>query len=321
MTWQVLITVFTLGGLGAMVRGSITMILASSARIFPMAILIVNLLAAYLGGFLLQLELPEGLNAAIAIGLIGGIGTLSAVHGNLLDLIFDKAYRRLALYLGLTIFGGVLCCYAGMGTGNFVMSLLKGPQSLQNQMMMDTLKQQEEYLNSLQHEGHIDYENLPNLSPLPEGQDSLEDSLKALEKFREEASKAAAGAAGADGADGAAAESAAEPSSEPVTEPSSEPATEQSSEPTGDDTTPAAIGADTTNDPSAASAETPAEPVEPTEPDEKEAEPESGTVPDSEASEGDATSTSEQEMQTEAQLQQLQTSEIAATTQFNKVGA
>lgn len=186
MTWQVLVTVFTLGGLGAMVRGSITMILASSARIFPMAILIVNLLAAYLGGFLLQLSLPEGLNAAIAIGLIGGIGTLSSIHGNILDLLFDKAYRRLALYLGLTIFGGVLCAYAGMGTGNFVVKLLQGPQNLQQQMMLDTLNQQKGYLESLQEGGAHFGHDLPQLSPLPEGDNSFEESMKSIDALRNE---------------------------------------------------------------------------------------------------------------------------------------
>lgn len=171
MTWQVLITVFTLGGIGAMIRGGIIMILSGSARIFPMSILIVNILAAFLGGFLLSLDLPTGINAAIAIGLIGGIGTLSAVPGNLLDLFFDKAYRRLALYLGITIFGGVLSAQAGMSIGNFVVGIIQGPQQLQNQMMLDTLKQQEQYLETLKEGDHIDYNNLPSLSPVPEEED------------------------------------------------------------------------------------------------------------------------------------------------------
>lgn len=149
MTWQVLITVFTLGGIGAMVRGSIIMILASSARIFPMSILLVNILAAFLGGFILSLQLPSGLNAALSIGLVGGIGTLSSIHGNLLDLFFDKAYRRLALYLLITIFGGVLIAQAGMSTGSFILNLVRGPQDMQTQLLLDSLKQQENTLDHL----------------------------------------------------------------------------------------------------------------------------------------------------------------------------
>lgn len=149
MTWQVLITVFTLGGIGAMVRGGIIMILASSARIFPMSILLVNILAAFLGGFILSLHLPSGLNAALSIGLVGGIGTLSSIHGNLLDLFFDKAYRRLALYLLITIFGGVLVAQAGISTGSFIFNLVQGPQDMQTQILLDSLKQQENTLDHL----------------------------------------------------------------------------------------------------------------------------------------------------------------------------
>lgn len=170
MTWQVLITVFTLGGIGAMVRGTIIMILANSARIFPMSILLVNMLAAFLGGFLLSLQLPEGIGAALSVGLVGGIGTLSSIHGNLMDLFFDKAYRRLALYLGITIFGGVLIAQAGMSTGTFVVNLLRGPQSLQNELLLDSLRQQQDHLEELKQQANtslkaIDPKLLDELDP------------------------------------------------------------------------------------------------------------------------------------------------------------
>lgn len=154
MTWQVLVTVFTLGGLGAMVRGGIIMILASSAKIFPMSILLVNMLAAFLGGFILSLQLPADLGAALSIGLVGGIGTLSSIHGNLLDLFFDKAYRRLALYLGITIFGGVLIAQAGLSTGKFLIDMTRGPQDLQTEMLLNSLHQQEANLEQLQQRSH-----------------------------------------------------------------------------------------------------------------------------------------------------------------------
>lgn len=184
MTWQVLVTVFTLGGLGAMVRGSIIMILANSAKIFPMSILLVNMLAAFIGGFIFSLQLPTDLGAALSVGLVGGIGTLSSIHGNLLDLFFDKAYRRLALYLGITIFGGVLIAQAGMSCGKFLIDMTRGPQDLQTEMLLNSLHQQEANLEQLQQRSNselLDVYSKHQLKPEPHEQ-SLDDTQPMLDK-------------------------------------------------------------------------------------------------------------------------------------------
>lgn len=161
MSWQVLITVFTLGGIGAMVRGGIIMILATSARIFPMAILLVNILAAYLGGFILSLHLPSDLNAALSIGLVGGIGTLSAIPGNMMDLFFDKGWRRLVIYFAITVFGGVLVAQAGISTGKFIQNLVNGNQAMQTEMLMQSLQQTEGHIDQLKQHS-VDLSDLEN---------------------------------------------------------------------------------------------------------------------------------------------------------------
>lgn len=159
MTWQVLITVFTLGGIGAMVRGGIILILASSSHFFPLAILIVNMLAAFLGGFILSLNLPADLLAALSIGLVGGIGTLSSIPSNIMDLVFDRGFRRLAIYLAITIFGGVLVAQAGISTGNFITQAMRPQTGLSTEMLLNSLSQQESHIEQLREK------SLENIDP------------------------------------------------------------------------------------------------------------------------------------------------------------
>lgn len=118
MSWQVLVTVFTFGGIGAVVRAIVIMILQSSAKIFPLSILLVNILAAFLGGFIISMSLPEQFTAILLVGLVGGIGTLSSINANILDFFFDRAWRRLSLYLGLTVILGIFAAFAGQSFGN-----------------------------------------------------------------------------------------------------------------------------------------------------------------------------------------------------------
>lgn len=138
MTWQVLITVFTLGGIGSVIRGTVIIILAGSAGIFPAGTVIVNVLAAFLGGFISVLTLPEGIDAALAVGLVGGIGTLSAIPGNILDLIFDRGFRRLALYAALTVFLGVGSAAGGIAAGKMIVNMQE-TERMQTQLLIDAL--------------------------------------------------------------------------------------------------------------------------------------------------------------------------------------
>lgn len=126
MSWQLLVTVFTFGGLGAIVRGSVIFILAMPAVfVFPLPTLIINILAALLGGFILSITLPEQISATLSVGLIGGMGTLSAFTGDILNHYFDKRHRKkmfmvIASYVMLTTISGVLFAALGSTLGNFV---------------------------------------------------------------------------------------------------------------------------------------------------------------------------------------------------------
>lgn len=117
MTWQIFFTVFTFGGIGAVVRGLIMYILAASATIFPIAIVLVNVLAAFLGAFIINMALPNDLQISMVAGFIGGLGTLSAIPGNILELLFQHGFKRLALYFALTIFLSLGGAYVGGSLG------------------------------------------------------------------------------------------------------------------------------------------------------------------------------------------------------------
>lgn len=118
MTWQVLITVFTFGGVGAVVRAMIIMILEQSAKIFPLSILMVNIMASFLGSFIISMAIPENFATVLMVGLIGGMGTLASINSNILDFFFDRAWRRMGLYILLTTVLGMLAALGGQAFGN-----------------------------------------------------------------------------------------------------------------------------------------------------------------------------------------------------------
>lgn len=126
MTWQVLVTVFTFGGIGAVVRGAVIFILAMpSVFFFPLPTLLINLIAALLGGFILSMTLPAGISTALSVGLVGGMGTLSAFTGDVLNHWFDNRHRKkviliTAAYIMLTTITGILGAGIGSKLGEAV---------------------------------------------------------------------------------------------------------------------------------------------------------------------------------------------------------
>ena len=86
---------------------------------FPLGTLLVNLSGCLLLGFLLRYALatpaisPE-LRALLTTGLCGGYTTFSTFGYETVALIQDGDWRRAALYVGLSVFGGLLAIYLGM---------------------------------------------------------------------------------------------------------------------------------------------------------------------------------------------------------------
>ena len=152
-SWQVIVTVFTLGGIGAVVRALVLNILGIvSLFYFPLGVLFINMLACFLGGFIIAMLLPEALNIAFVIGLVGGMGTLSSISSDVLDLYFDKVHRKVALllgviYLALTAALGMGCAQGGLSLGEFIRGdvfsddPLEQARQMELQRMMQSLEE------------------------------------------------------------------------------------------------------------------------------------------------------------------------------------
>ena len=165
MSWQLLVTVFTFGGLGAIVRASVIFILAMPAVfVFPLPTLIINMLAALLGGFILSITLPEQISIALSVGLMGGMGTLSAFAGDVLNHYFDKRHRKkmflvIASYVMLTTITGVLFAALGSTLGNFVKE-----SYTENSDAALFLKQSRALQESLKHDAYM-HDHLHEITP------------------------------------------------------------------------------------------------------------------------------------------------------------
>lgn len=153
MSWEVLVTVFTFGGIGAVVRGAVIFILAlPSVFFFPFAVLLVNILAAFLGGFIIAITLPSDINSALSIGMVGGLGTLAAFTGDIINHFFDRRHRNKSIALAIIYFvatsiSGVLSAQGGMSIGQMVLDynntarseateqIVKGTEELQQSIL------------------------------------------------------------------------------------------------------------------------------------------------------------------------------------------
>lgn len=125
-SWQVLITVFTFGGIGAVVRALVLQILLiPTVVLFPIGVLFINIIAAFIGGFIIAMALPQDLHLALVTGLVGGMGTLSSFTSDVLNVITDRRERPryliiIACYFLATTIIGTVSAMGGMGLGNFL---------------------------------------------------------------------------------------------------------------------------------------------------------------------------------------------------------
>lgn len=126
-SWQVLLAVFALGGLGAIVRATVLQLLMyPSSFLVPLGVLCVNVIAALVGGCISAMALPPELHLPLVIGLVGGIGTLSAFGTDIIALFEDRSYKKrltlLVVYFGITTLFGVACAQGGLTMGQMLKS-------------------------------------------------------------------------------------------------------------------------------------------------------------------------------------------------------
>jgi len=104
--------VFIGGGLGALCRYLLSLLLAQSK--FPLATITCNLLGCLLIGLLASL-IPKGSPSYLCLitGLLGGFTTYSSFSLDSLRLLQDGHFFQVALYLILSLLGGLLLAWLG----------------------------------------------------------------------------------------------------------------------------------------------------------------------------------------------------------------
>ncbi len=90
---------------------------------FPTGTLIVNLLGCFLlGGIaefsLTHLSVPPDWRIAITVGFLGAFTTFSSFSWETARMLEDGEWRRAAVYVGASVFGGLIAVVFGMRLSN-----------------------------------------------------------------------------------------------------------------------------------------------------------------------------------------------------------
>ncbi len=94
---------------------------------FPLGTLIINLAGCLLIGILLGLFekgslISSDLRLFLTVGFCGGFTTFSAFSNDSLNLFNDSEMLNLTLYIGFSIFAGLLLTFLGKYIANFIWS-------------------------------------------------------------------------------------------------------------------------------------------------------------------------------------------------------
>lgn len=109
------------GAIGALIRGTVTSILKSQiGEKFPFPTLIINAIACFIMGWLIEISLSSWLSAFMIIGILGGLSTMSTLYFETLSLWKSKEKRKALLYLFGSHMGCLISCALGMIIGSVV---------------------------------------------------------------------------------------------------------------------------------------------------------------------------------------------------------
>lgn len=116
-----IIAIFLGGGLGAVSRYGLSVLLKAYSFDFPFATLCVNIIGSLILGFAAALfwkeaPLHTGLKLAITVGFCGGLTTFSTFSWEAFDLIKNGEFLLALLY----IFISVLVCLLAVSLGVFL---------------------------------------------------------------------------------------------------------------------------------------------------------------------------------------------------------
>ncbi len=109
------------GGIGTMVRAVVTKLWPDQTAHFPATVLVINLLGAFVLGWLLRHLVLAGPDAGwrrrvrlgVGTGVLGGFTTYSTFAVQTTGLLRDQHVLLAGSYLLASLAGGFLCCLAG----------------------------------------------------------------------------------------------------------------------------------------------------------------------------------------------------------------
>lgn len=110
------------GAAGALSRYGIGAVVG--VRTFPWATLGINVAGSFLLGVLLRVGLardwPETTTVPLAVGFLGAFTTFSTFSNETYDMLHTDRAAAAALYLGLSVVGGLLAAAAGYATAKAI---------------------------------------------------------------------------------------------------------------------------------------------------------------------------------------------------------
>ena len=112
-----LIWIALAGATGSVLRYGVAVAAGSLTRAWPAGTLAVNIVGSFVMGLVAAIaasgNLNETLRLTLVVGLIGGFTTYSAFNEEMLGLLRTGAWGTAALYLSVTVIGGLLAGAAG----------------------------------------------------------------------------------------------------------------------------------------------------------------------------------------------------------------
>jgi len=106
------------GSVGALARYGVTQVFASD-KVFPWAVLVVNVVGSAIGGTLLALVHVAGISpdwyTVIVTGFAGGLTTFSTWSVQTIQLLSNGHWREAALSVGLNLLVGVGAVFTAYG--------------------------------------------------------------------------------------------------------------------------------------------------------------------------------------------------------------
>lgn len=113
------------GGTGALARYAVGVAIGRRSDGFPLATLLVNLTGCLLLGFLVavmatRLQVSDEVRLAVTVGFLGAFTTFSTFGVETISLLNERAWSVAALYVGVSVVGGLLASWVGLLAGNRV---------------------------------------------------------------------------------------------------------------------------------------------------------------------------------------------------------